>query len=100
MKAESERTHRAIADEGKRASRFVSSVFPESDLTAKIIEAALTVHNSLGAGFLEKVYENALALELRRGGILSSTTRSHCELSRSSCGRLLRGSDRRQSCNR
>ena len=35
-------------------------------LTEKIIGCAYTVSNALGAGFLEKVYENALAIELRK----------------------------------
>ena len=34
-------------------------------LTEKIIGCAYTVSNTLGAGFLEKVYENALAHELK-----------------------------------
>jgi GxxExxY protein len=34
------------------------------DLTGEIIEAACNVHNSLGCGLLEKVYESALAWEL------------------------------------
>jgi GxxExxY protein len=38
-------------------------------LTEKIIGAAFKVHNTLGCGFLEKVYENALALEIRRQGL-------------------------------
>ena len=38
-------------------------------LTQKIIGAAYEVHNTLGTGFLEKVYENALAVELRRAGV-------------------------------
>ena len=38
------------------------------DITRRILGAAFEVHNSLGFGFLEKVYENALALELRRRG--------------------------------
>jgi GxxExxY protein len=29
----------------------------------------MTVHNNLGAGFLESVYQNALIVELRRSGI-------------------------------
>ncbi len=37
-------------------------------LTEKIIGCAFTVSNTLGAGFLEKVYENALAHELRKAG--------------------------------
>jgi len=35
------------------------------DITDKIIRAFYTVYNELGFGFLEKVYENALYLELR-----------------------------------
>ncbi len=35
-------------------------------LTEKAIGCAFSVSNSLGAGFLEKVYENALAYELRK----------------------------------
>ena len=34
------------------------------DLTAKIIESAYRVHNTLGFGFLEAVYQNALLIEL------------------------------------
>jgi GxxExxY protein len=34
-------------------------------MSGAIIGCAFTVLNTLGAGFLEKVYENALALELR-----------------------------------
>ncbi len=42
-----------------------SEKYPLKDLTEKIIGCAYTVHNELGAGFVEKVYENALAIELR-----------------------------------
>ncbi len=35
-------------------------------LTERIIGSALTVYNAVGAGFLEKVYENALVHELRK----------------------------------
>ena len=34
------------------------------DLTSKIIKCYYTVYNTLGYGFLEKVYENALKIEL------------------------------------
>ena len=37
-----------------------------SDITEKIIKAAYAVHNTLGFGFLEKVYQNALAIEIRK----------------------------------
>ncbi len=38
-------------------------------LTEQVIGAAFGVSNALGAGFLEKVYENALVHELRRVGL-------------------------------
>ncbi|OYY05732.1 MAG: GxxExxY protein, partial [Mehylophilales bacterium 35-46-6] len=38
----------------------------ETELTQKIIGCAYTVSNTLGSGFLEKVYENALVIELRK----------------------------------
>lgn len=41
-------------------------------LTEKIIGGVFQVSNALGSGFLEKVYENALALELRQLGLLLS----------------------------
>ena len=39
------------------------------ELSYKIIELALEVHNELGCGFLEKVYENALMMLLERENI-------------------------------
>ena len=39
------------------------------DLSYKIVELALEVHNELGCGFLEKVYENALMMLFEREGI-------------------------------
>lgn len=38
-------------------------------LSEKVIGCAYTVGNSLGCGFLEKVYENALAHEIRKLGL-------------------------------
>ena len=40
-----------------------------NDLTGKIIGAAMKVHRALGPGFLESVYHQALAHELRKQGI-------------------------------
>jgi len=39
------------------------------ELTGQIIKAFYTVYNTLGYGFLEKVYENAMAIELRKMGL-------------------------------
>ncbi len=41
------------------------------EVTGKIIKTFYTVYNSLGNGFLEKVYENALLIELRKEGLLA-----------------------------
>ena len=38
-------------------------------LTERIIGCAFTVANALGVGFLEKIYENALAIEMRKRGL-------------------------------
>lgn len=39
------------------------------ELSQRIIAAAHNVHNELGQGFLEKVYKNALVIELQEAGI-------------------------------
>ena len=39
-----------------------------AELTDKIISSFFKVYNTLGYGFLEKVYENALVIELKRAG--------------------------------
>ncbi len=39
------------------------------ELTEKIIRIFYRVYNTLGYGFLEKIYENAMIIEFRREGI-------------------------------
>lgn len=39
------------------------------ELTEKIIKLFYTVYNTLGYGFLEKVYERAILVELKLSGI-------------------------------
>ncbi len=43
-----------------------------TEVSEQIIGCAFVVSNTLGAGFLEKVYENALAHELRKAGLIVS----------------------------
>ncbi len=41
-----------------------------NELTGLVIGCAYRVGSTLGNGFLEKVYENALALDLRKAGVV------------------------------
>ena len=50
--------------EGQSAESFL-----HSELTDKIIAAFYKVYSKLGYGFLEKVYENAMAEEMKANGI-------------------------------
>ena len=43
--------------------------YKHSDLTDQIIKSYYTVYNELGYGFLEKVYENAMLIELQKTGL-------------------------------
>lgn len=44
-------------------------MYKHSDLTDQIIKAFYLVYNTLGFGFLEKVYENAMHIELQKIGL-------------------------------
>jgi GxxExxY protein len=52
-------------------------IYPEQELTQKILKAAFEIHNALGAGFLERVYSNALSLELRQMGLACEQEVAH-----------------------
>ena len=43
--------------------------YKHSEISEEIIGAAYDVHNTLGSGFLEKVYQNALLIELKLRGL-------------------------------
>jgi hypothetical protein len=53
----------------KRNAEIIKSEYKYSDLTAKIIRCAMNVHNELGNGFQEVIYQRALAIEFREAGI-------------------------------
>lgn len=46
------------------ANNYTNEKYPLSDLTGKIIKCAIEVHNQLGNGFQEVIYQRALAIEL------------------------------------
>jgi GxxExxY protein len=50
-------------------SKFIRQKLEPNQITERIISCAYKIGNTLGCGFLEKVYENALAYELRRLGL-------------------------------
>ena len=43
--------------------------FLHKEITSKIIQAFYKVYNTLGYGFLEKVYENAMRIEISKSGL-------------------------------
>ncbi len=48
---------------------MVDERYKHSEITDKIIKAFYNVYNTLGYGFLEKVYENAMVVELKKAGL-------------------------------
>jgi GxxExxY protein len=48
---------------------MVNDTYLHVDLTERIIKAYYKVYNTLGYGFLEKVYENSMLIELRKMGL-------------------------------
>ncbi len=50
-------------------TEFTENNYPFSKITDKIIKCAIEVHQTLGAGFLESIYENAMIYELERQGL-------------------------------
>ena len=46
------------------------------ELSYKIVGIAMEIHNELGHGFLEKVYENAMLLLLNESSIYSESQKS------------------------
>jgi GxxExxY protein len=56
------------AENAEAAARY-----PHAEITGAVIDAAMTVHKSLGPGLLESVYEKCLAYELSERGYRVST---------------------------
>jgi GxxExxY protein len=47
--------------------------YKEDKLTEEIIQCVIKVHQTLGPGFLEKIYRHALIIELSRAGLKAVT---------------------------
>ena len=43
-----------------------------SDLTYRIIQCSYALHNAVGTGFRERVYQNGMSVELRHAGLRAS----------------------------
>ena len=48
---------------------MINEQYKYSELTAKIIKCAMTVHSTLGNGFQEVIYQRALAIEMSEAGL-------------------------------
>lgn len=48
---------------------MINPAYPESALTGKIIGCAMEVHNHIGNGFQEVIYQRALAIEMACQGL-------------------------------
>jgi GxxExxY protein len=51
------------------------TIYPDSELTGKIIGCAMEVHRVLGNGFQEVIYQRAMAIEMANHGL--SFSREH-----------------------
>jgi GxxExxY protein len=56
-------------------NRMIQNERETYDICGQIIGAAMKVHASLGPGFLESVYQNALIWELRKSGFKADAER-------------------------
>src|SRR4051794_26486394 len=58
-------------DNTKRQILSSEMQLPDHEITEHIIGAAFEVHNHLGYGFLEKVYQRAMKVELESRGFVA-----------------------------
>ncbi len=49
----------------------------QDEVTYKIIGCAMKVHNTLGAGFQEIIYQRCLAIEFKKSGLLFEREKEH-----------------------
>lgn len=44
-------------------------IYPNTNLTGQIIKIAIDIHKNLGPGFVEKIYQRAMYLDLKKSGL-------------------------------
>ena len=69
MNTDKSKLLQALFETDDKDSKFIRQKLEPNQITEKIISCAYKIGNTLGCGFLEKVYENALAHELRKLGL-------------------------------
>jgi len=69
MNTDKSKLLRALFETDDKDSKSIRQKLEPNQITEKIISCAYKIGNTLGCGFLEKVYENALAHELRKLGL-------------------------------
>jgi GxxExxY protein len=52
-------------------------MFEKDELTYKIIGCAMRVHNTLGSGFQELIYQRCLSIELEKAGLSFEREKEH-----------------------
>jgi len=58
-----------ITTEDTEDTEYTEKEYPFSKITDIIIKCAIEVHKTLGPGFVESIYENALIYELKKNGL-------------------------------
>ncbi|MFP4106759.1 MAG: GxxExxY protein [Phycisphaerae bacterium] len=58
-----------------RFAAYEEKLYPERELTERIIGCAIEVHRQLGPGYLERIYQNALIEELVQHGLRVASER-------------------------
>jgi GxxExxY protein len=58
-----------ITTENTEYTENMKEKYPYSDITGIIIKCAIEVHKTLGPGFIESIYEQALIHELKQTGL-------------------------------
>jgi GxxExxY protein len=58
-------------------NRVQENVGKDEALAKRIVGVAMKVHRTLGGGFVESVYANALGIELKKAGLLHEREKSY-----------------------